>query len=385
MSISGDHESISRRTALRLLRKKVVLAGAIHVGICLVWSATATPRPLILWLIGAAVVAAYFVAFIWRPTDATPDSTAVLSPRLGMATAVTLLRVSCLSLLSGYLLSPPSPTQLWHVAGLYAAIGAGDWLDGFLARRTRYETRLGEQLDMRVDIVGMLVAPVVAVTVGRLPLWYLLLSVAALIFHAALALRPALGLPSYRERLRSSAHARAFAGFQMALIAVAFVPPVHAEVVRVVATVFMVPSLAAFLRDWLVATDRLVPGTPSYRRLVQRSIVVVRNLTPLLLRPVFALAAISMMPAPASVGLPWSLCAVAVLLGYLPRLCVLFVLVTLGVAPTGTPAELGVIAIGSSIVLLGSGSFSLYQPEEHWFFGRTAVAHQKRWWGDERH
>ena len=370
MSTSRDHESASRRTTLGPLRKKVVVAGVIHLCVCLVWVTVAPPRSLSLWLIGATVVAAYFAAFLWHPTAAEPDATSALSPRLGAGTTVTLMRVSCLSLLSGYLLSPPTSIQLWHVAGLYAAIGAGDWLDGFLARRTHSETRLGEQLDMRVDIMGMLVAPVVAVTVGRLPVWYLVLSFAAVIFHGALALRPAMGQPSHLERLRPSAHARAFAGFQMALVAAAFVPLLHGDVVRLVATVFMVPSLAAFLRDWLVATGRLVPGTRSYRRLIRRSIVATRKVTPVLLRPVFAIPAIWMMPAQGSLGPLMGICAVAVLMGFVPRLFALGWLVTLGLAPSGTFTEGLLLAAGSSILLLGSGYFSLYQPEEHWFFGR---------------
>ena len=214
MSISRDDKVASGLQTLGRLRTKVVVAGVIHLGVCLTWVTVAAPRALARWLIGATIVAAHFAVLLWRAID-----TGVPSSRLGLGTGVTLARVSCLSLLSGYLLSPPNPMQLWHVAGLYAAIGAGDWLDGFLARRTQYETRLGELLDMRVDMVGMLVAPTIAVMVGRLPVWYLVLSFAAFVFHGALALRPALGRPSYPEKLRTSAHARTFAGYQMALIA----------------------------------------------------------------------------------------------------------------------------------------------------------------------
>ncbi len=365
MSISRGDKVASRPRTQGRLRAKVVVAGVVHVVACLAWITAAAPRVLGLWLIGATLVAAYFSVLLWRSIDA-----GIPSSRLGAGTGVTLARVSCLSLLSGYLLSPPSPTQLWHVAGLYAAIGAGDWLDGFLARRTRYETRLGELLDMRVDMVGMLVAPAVAVMVGRLPVWYLVLSVAAFVFHGALAVRPALGRPSYPERLRPSVHARAFAGFQMALIAAALVPLFRAEAVWVVATVFMVPSLAAFGRDWLVATGYLVPDTQSYRRLIRRSIVGVRSVVPLLLRPAFAVPAFWLMPAQEVLGPLWGICAVAVLLGLAPRLFALCWLGTLGVAPSGIFAEGVLLATASSILLLGTGYFSLYQPEEQWFFGR---------------
>ena len=132
----------------------------------------------------------------------------------------------------------------------------------------------------------------------------------------------------------------------------------------------MVPSLAAFLRDWFVVTGRLVPDTQSYRRLIRRSIVGVRRVAPLLLRPIFALPAIWLLPAPGVPGAWWGICAVAVLLGFAPRLFVLGWLVTLGLWPSGILAEVVLLATASSILLLGSGYFSVYQPEEQWFFGR---------------
>ena len=367
---SGNSDLTSRRSTLGLLRRKVALAVVVHFGICFAWVTLATPRSVSLWLIGAIGVAAYFAWLIWNPPDDEPTATHRPSPRLGIATTVTLARVSCLSLLSGYLLSSPTSTELWHLAGLYAAIGAGDWLDGFLARRTGHETRLGEVLDLRVDIVGMFVAAVLAVVVGRLPPWYLLLGFAAVIFHGALALRRASGRPCYEERLRPSAHTRTFAGYQMAVVAAAFVPLLHADVVRVVATLFMVPSLAAFLRDWLVVTGGVVPDTESYRRFIELSVVGFRNVAPVLLRPIFAVAAVWTAPADQSLGTFWVICALTVLLGWMPRLFVFVWLVTVGLAPSGVLSELLAVSTGSSILLLGSGYYSLYQPEEQWFFGR---------------
>ncbi len=361
-----------------------MLAGVTHLCICVAWIAIASARSVPLWFLGAVAVAAYFVGLIARrPTDSELHAAGAVPQRLGIGTAVTLVRVSALSLLSGYLFSPPSSSQLWHLAGLYAVIGAGDWLDGFLARRTGYETRLGELLDMRVDIVGMLVAPAVAVSVGRLPPWYLLLGVAPFVFFGGLALRRALGAPGYEERLRPSAHTRTYAGYQMALIAAAFVPLFHANVVRVVSTLFMVPPLVAFVRDWLVATGWLVPDTPGYRRFIALTLVGVRKVTPVLLRPLFAMSAIWLLPTHQPLGALWAACAAAVLLGLVPRLSVCLWLVTVGLSPSGTAAELALVAAGSSVLLLGGGYFSLYEPEEHWVFGRhggyVAVQTTKRY------
>ena len=207
--------------------------------------------------------------------------------------------------------------------------------------------------------VGMFVAAVLAVVVGRLPPWYLLLGFAAVIFHGALALRRASGRPCYEERLRPSAHTRTFAGYQMAVVAAAFVPLLHADVVRVVATLFMVPSLAAFLRDWLVVTGGVVPDTESYRRFIELSVVGFRNVAPVLLRPIFAVAAVWTAPADQSLGTFWVICALTVLHGWMPRLFVFVWLVTVGLAPSGVLSELLAVSTGSSILLLGSGYYSL--------------------------
>ena len=371
MAVSREYDSRRRRSALALLRRKIGLAASIHLGICVVWAIASSPRMLTLWLLGATSLSTYGLGFlVWHAAENAPDSTAGPLPRLGPGTIVTLLRMSCLSLLAGYVLSPPERTELWLVAGLYAAIGGGDWLDGFLARRTGYETRLGERLDMQVDVLGMLVVPLIAVTVGRLPPWYLVLSAAPFVFHADLARRRAGGQPCHRERLRQSAHTRAFAGFQMALITVAFVPRLDASVVWVVATVFMTPSLVAFMRDWCVGTGRLVPDAPSYDRLLARTMFSARVVAPALLRTTFAVGAFWMAPAQELFGPLWSICALATILGFAPRIFVFVWLVLVGLGPIGTPQEIALAAAASSVLMLGGGYGSLYQPEERWFFGR---------------
>ena len=155
MPTAGCHDGTSRHRTIARLRTRAILAGVVHLCLSVAWASMATPQAVVLWLIGTTSVAVYFLRLLWRhaPDNATTATTA-LAPTFGWGTGVTLLRVACLSLLSGYLLSPPTPSQLWHVAGLYATIGAGDWLDGFLARRTGHETRLGELLDLQVDALG---------------------------------------------------------------------------------------------------------------------------------------------------------------------------------------------------------------------------------------
>ncbi len=59
-----------------------------------------------------------------------------------------------------------------------------DLLDGYVARVTRRESRLGAILDMEFDGLGILIASAVAVQYDKIPAWYLLLGVARLLFVA---------------------------------------------------------------------------------------------------------------------------------------------------------------------------------------------------------
>ena len=369
-----------------------MLAGVTHLCICVAWIAIASPRSVPLWFLGAVAVAAYFVGLIARrPTDSELHAAGAVPQRLGIGTAVTLLRVSALSLLSGYLFSPPSSSQLWHLAGLYAVIGAGDWLIQSPSFRSTAFSPVAQ---------GTKLASANCWTCGSTssvcwwpPRWPsrsdgCLRGISCWASPPSsssrgLALRRALGAPGYEERLRPSAHTRTYVGYQMALIAAAFVPLFHANVVRVVSTLFMVPPLVAFVRDWLVATGWLVPDTPGYRRFIALTLVGVRKVTPVLLRPLFAMSAIWLLPTHQPLGALWAACAAAVLLGLVPRLSVCLWLVTVGLSPSGTAAELALVAAGSSVLLLGGGYFSLYEPEEHWFFGRhggyVAVQTTKRY------
>ncbi|WP_331280763.1 CDP-alcohol phosphatidyltransferase family protein [Halobellus rufus] len=138
---------------------------------------------------------------------------------------------------------------------LYGAGCALDAVDGFLARRLDRRTVLGAKLDMAFDTTGFLVAPVVAVLWGQLPIWYLSLSAARYLFKAGRGLRRRRGLPVYD--LPDSLIRRPLAGLQMAFITLALSPLLGLAAIRLPALLVLVPSLAVFLRDYLVVSGRL--------------------------------------------------------------------------------------------------------------------------------
>lgn len=191
---------------------------------------------------------------------------ALLGPRatrLGGATHLTVLRGLLVSLVAGFVWVPPVGAVRWFPAILYAAAAVGDRFDGIIARRLGQTTLLGAWLDEATDALGLLVAPAVAVSWGRLPPLYLLVGAAYYVFHAAIWLHRRLGLPVYLERVKPKRVTRIFAGLQMTLVSVALAPLLSLEITTAAATLLMIPTLILFGRDWLIAIGRLPPPRPA--------------------------------------------------------------------------------------------------------------------------
>ncbi|WP_435063110.1 CDP-alcohol phosphatidyltransferase family protein [Halobaculum sp. EA56] len=215
------------------------------------------------WLVPAAAVAAWECLFLLRRTGLNhpPDepSSVAGGAGVGVANAVTLGRGLLYAGVAGFLLTGPIAGALaWAPALLYGAGAALDALDGALARTLGRRTVLGEKLDMGVDTLGFLVAPLVGVAWGRLPVWYLSLSAARYLYRLGRWRRRRRGLPVFP--LPDSRVRRPLAGLQMAFIAVALAPVLPPSVVAALAAVVLAPSLAVFARDYLVVAGRL--GSP---------------------------------------------------------------------------------------------------------------------------
>jgi CDP-diacylglycerol--glycerol-3-phosphate 3-phosphatidyltransferase len=210
----------------------------------------------------AAALAAWAVACaaLWRGrahNALISDVEQAPLPGFSAATWITVGRALLVSALAGFLFGPAPGDIVGCIAGaLYTLAAIGDGLDGWVARRTGTATRWGAMLDVRVDALGLLIAPLLAVLWGRLPVWYLLLSVAYPLFQAAVWLRGRLGLPTFRDRLRPDPRARFFAGVQMGVVAGALFPVLPRALMWPLATVVMLPTLALFIREWLVLAGR---------------------------------------------------------------------------------------------------------------------------------
>ena len=257
-------EAPAQATQRRLARTIAAVAALGLVLLALMGAAVFSSRPgaAAVFVAGAWLVWLFFAVVLWRRRAlnlATDKNQFIRADALTAATWITVGRALLVSALGGFLLAPAGDgvTQ-WLPGGLYTAAALGDLLDGALARRLGQATKLGASLDVTVDAIGLLVAPLLAVLRGRLPPWYLLLAAAYPLFQAGLWLRARWRLPTFRERLRPYPRARLFAGVQMALVATALYPVLPRWVLWPAASLAMLPTLALFVREWHFATTESV-------------------------------------------------------------------------------------------------------------------------------
>lgn len=237
-----------------------VLAIALAVGVGAI-TAGIGPETAGAWLLPAAVVVAWEYTFLSRRTGLNhpPDDPDALADEIGVANAVTLGRGMLYAGVAGFVLTGPlAGPWAWAPALLYGSGAALDAVDGALARRLGRPTVLGEKLDLGFDTLGFLVAPLAGVAWGRIPVWYLTLSAARYLFKLGCWRRRRRGLPV--SDLPPSRVRRPLAGVQMAFIAVALAPVLPPSVVAVIAGVVVAPSLAVFVRDYLVVAGHLGAG-----------------------------------------------------------------------------------------------------------------------------
>lgn len=255
-------------TALASLRgdwTTVSIVVTLALGVGAAGIAVATELPVAAqWFALTLLVAAFELQLLRRHLDTnyTKGAETGLYNTLGVANAVTLVRGGIFAAVAGFAAVEPTPVLVWLPALLYGTGCALDWVDGFVARWRGRTTVLGAKLDMAFDTLGILVAPVVAVLWGRLPVWYLSLSAARYLFKAGRGLRCRRGKPV--EELPASVVRRPLAGLQMVFITVALTPVLSPETVRLLAIVVLPPSLVVFVRDYLVVAGHLDQQKDNY-------------------------------------------------------------------------------------------------------------------------
>lgn len=218
------------------------------------------------WLVLAGimlVVALTILAGNLRHNRRTEN--APLLPTLGYGNGMTLARGLLLLLLSGFLFSPrPTAPLLWAPAILLTASRLIDCFDGYVARVTRHDTKLGAILDIEFDGLDLLVAVLLGIQYGVLPGWYIVLAVSRQLFVMGLWLRSRAGKPN--REWPPSDNRRVIAAYQTGFITVMLWPVFTPPLSTLASVLFAIPLIYSFGRDWLVVSYVIDPDSTFYQK-----------------------------------------------------------------------------------------------------------------------
>ncbi|MGH2581360.1 MAG: CDP-alcohol phosphatidyltransferase family protein [Anaerolineales bacterium] len=292
-------------------------------------------------------------------------STRRLAGRFGPGTQLSLLRMLGISMLSGFIgVEKISSGLAWAPFGLYLLANIADLFDGYAARLSGHQTLLGERLDLDLDGRGLLIASILVYQYGRVGWWFLLVGAARYLFMFGSWLRLRRGLRVHK--LKENLGRRALAGTQMGLCTALLAPVFSPPETIVAAGLFMIPFLANFSYDWLQVSGG-VKRVDSILQRLSGLAGLAKHWLPVFLRLVasailFQWAALaSSFPALQMLNF---LFAFALLLGVAVRILSIAVLIEIGFLSQIQPGWALLICC-TTLLFLGSGSFSLWRPEDY--------------------
>lgn len=376
-----DHQRLAglRRQWLLVAAAYALVLGGGYAAMLRVWPA---PDALRWLLLASATMLVQMVVLWWAlQFNHRPDQ-AALFPTIGIANGMTLARGLLTCLLAGFLFGPqPQGALAWAPAILYMAERFIDFFDGFVARYTRRETKLGGILDIEFDGLGILIAVGLGIQYGRLPIWYLLLGLGRQLFVLGMWIRTRLGKPNHDMTV--SDHRRVIAGIQTSFIAVVLWPIWTTQVAMYAAWLFAVPLVLSFVRDWLVVSGVLDPASTGYRRVRGDAKRVVESWLPLVAR-VAGTALAAMLLWPLAVSAQWStwafvlagLVTACFLLGILSRVAALAIAFLAGFNAISAGLNLdNALLLACTVLVLhtGGGLLALWQPEEYYVHAKLGA------------
>jgi CDP-diacylglycerol--glycerol-3-phosphate 3-phosphatidyltransferase len=353
------------------------------------------------WMLQSAAINTYMLWLLWTGLRKNRlRQKAVLQYTVGVANWLTIGRGFLIGALGGFLFQEPPGSAagadglIWLPGAIYTVAILMDYLDGYIARIMRSETRLGQWLDTKIDALGLLVAPVLAIGYDRLPIYYIGVSLAYYLFqfgiwHRSQNNRPVIEIKAHPAK-------RMIAGFQMGLVATALFPVFSGPAMTIAATIFMIPLLAGFLRDALVAG-----GYARINELQQTSwdrhidFLSTRWL-PVFLRLIICLTGIyflyefvvtpatgdhsdtievleAAMPYNLPAIPPFAIAVVLIAAGFVARIAALLISVLVAGALTAWDSPFCLFFLLScalTLMLTGSGIGSIWQPEDKLFLER---------------
>ena len=319
----------------------------------------------------------------WKRADLNRrDINSVHYPNLGWANGLTLLRGGLIALTGGFLLQPaPYGLLAWIPGVIYGLAAILDRIDGFVARRTKRTTLLGSELDTVFDALGLLIAPLLAIQLGKLDWSFLTVSLAYYFFIAGIYWRQKKSRPVYP--LLPSQLRRAFAGFQMGFVALALIPLFPAKATKLLGTAFMLPILIGFAFDWLIVSGRVIGTSAPIQKLLRRIDLLSKNLLQPALRFTVGLLVVSLLQFNTQLfeadafgvnqsnhaSLVLSLLAILIITGTGARLAAFALLITCTYLFNYTAIYWyqSILLIASSwLLLLGPGNYCLWRGDDIW-------------------
>ena len=377
MLYDGRHTltGLRRQWALVVMLYGAVLATGYWTMLQL-WPVTDATR----WLALAATTMAVQMAVLWWALrfNHHPDG-ASLFPDLGIANGMTLTRGLLTCLMAGFLFSPaPQGWLAWAPAVLYMTERVIDFFDGFVARYTSRETKLGSILDMEFDGLGILIAVGLAIQVDHLPFWYLILGLGRQLFIFGIWVRQRRGWPVFD--LPPSDHRRLIAGFQTGFISIILWPTWTTEVAIFGAWLFAVPLIFSFGRDWLVVSATIDAESAGYQRIRRRAKLIFEQWLPPLVRLISAALVVGMIVQGEAVSgvMVWLavLAAALLVVGVVGRAAALILafVAAFSAAQIGLRLDNGLLLVCAVYILhLGSGRFALWTPEEYYLHAKLGA------------
>lgn len=172
--------------------------------------------------------------------------------RLGLCNLITLMRGAGIAVLAGLVVTPDAALG-WWLALFALALLVLDGLDGWVARRERLQSTFGARFDVETDVAFALTLAALAISLGQVGTWFLLLGLLRPLFVAAGWVWSALRAPLPDAKWRKYA-----AGVQMSVQVLLVSPLLGPPVTSLIGAIVLIVIMGGFAKDiyWLARQAR---------------------------------------------------------------------------------------------------------------------------------
>ncbi|MEN9897036.1 MAG: hypothetical protein RLZZ66_685 [Pseudomonadota bacterium] len=342
------------------LQKIAILGSVILLSIFIELTRKQNVLIALQWFLQAGLIWGFVCQFTWWQLSLNrANEHAPLYHALGLGNRLTILRGGLIAVTGGFLFLPH---EVWFAALPYSLSVILDRVDGFVARRYKQTSLLGTQLDITFDALGLMIAPLMAISSGQIHWSYFLLSIAYYIYQAGLHYRKKQALPIYSSPENSLR--RTLAGFQMGLITLVLWSIFTPSFTIIASIAFMLPVLFGFGVDWFINTGKV------NAQIIMTLAHISDQIFQPILRVIVVLSLFLFLKTnltPHFIWLGLMLSMMTILLGVAGRVGALFILITLGLIDIQINALTSTIIISASwILMLGTGQLSLWKFGDEW-------------------